>query len=155
MTADCAGVLACGVSKGVTKGDGVKGTAGGGGCFELTLGVYLLFPRDSSEIHLKFFYTYLYIYKYGGGMEVSENQFSLTGQPLLQQIITFTGLNPSWVKQELDLVLEEYGDDVGQGPEKLTLAQLREVLVAFLETTQSDLIEKGVIVEEEAYVKLR
>ena len=68
-------------------------------------------------------------------MEFSESQAEPNGQDLIQKLVTLTGLPESWARQVLDDVLNHYG----QSPKNLTLDQLREVLIAYLEATQAEL----------------
>jgi len=68
-------------------------------------------------------------------MEFSESQAEPNGQDLIQKLVTLTGLPEIWARQELDDVLNHYG----QSPKNLTLDQLREVLIAYLEATQAEL----------------
>jgi hypothetical protein len=77
-------------------------------------------------------------------MEFSENEVEPNGQDLIQQLVTLTGLPEDWAKQELDEVLNHYG----QNSKNLTLDQLREVLVAYLEATQAELMADSLAATE-------
>ncbi len=75
-------------------------------------------------------------------MEVSEGESKATyeplaelgGQELIQTVLSLTGLPEPWVRIELDEILESSG----QNCENLTLKQLRQALVAHLESLQAD-----------------
>lgn len=69
-------------------------------------------------------------------MEFSETEVEPNGQDLIQKIVSLTGLPQPWAQRELDEILEHYG----QNSKNLTLNQLREVLAAYLDATQADLM---------------
>lgn len=68
-------------------------------------------------------------------MEVSESQTDPDGHELIETVASLTGLPEPWVLKELDHILEQSG----QNPGELTLDQLRESLVLYLESIQADL----------------
>lgn len=62
-------------------------------------------------------------------------QSGQTGPELVDTVVSFTGLNEALVGKELGSILE----NAGASPETLTLDQLRAAMVAYLESTLSDL----------------
>jgi len=74
--------------------------------------------------------------KRGGEMEVSEVKLEPSGKTLIQTVVELTELPQSWVYSELDQILERSGQSANQ----ITLDQLREALMAYLEDLKTDLI---------------
>lgn len=58
-----------------------------------------------------------------------EHREDTEGRELMQKVVTLTGLPEKWVEQELDQILEKNGCS----SESLTLQDLRDSLVAYLE----------------------
>jgi hypothetical protein len=77
-------------------------------------------------------------------MEVSKIEVEPGGQELIETVVTLTGLPESWVRTELDQILEQSG----QSSNDVTLGQLREALVAYLEAMQADLLNESTTVLE-------
>lgn len=77
-------------------------------------------------------------------MEFSENDLEPCGQKLIQQVVALTGLPEARTRHELDDLLHRYG----QNPKNLTLDQLREVLIAYLEATQAELLANSACINE-------
>ena len=75
-------------------------------------------------------------------MEVSNHTEELDGEPdgqeLIQTVVSLTGLPEAWVLPELDQILENSGQD----SRDLTLQQLRDAMLAYLEAMQSDFLSE-------------
>lgn len=69
-------------------------------------------------------------------MDVS-NQTTPGGEELIEQVASLTGLPEPWVHQELGRIVE----NAGHSPGTLTLEQLREAMLAYLESLQHELEE--------------
>jgi hypothetical protein len=70
-------------------------------------------------------------------MEVSNNDIGLQDQDLVQTVVSLTGLPDHLIRGELDQILEQSG----QNPRNLTLTQLREAMVAYLEAIQAEFFD--------------
>jgi hypothetical protein len=69
-------------------------------------------------------------------MEFSERELELNGQILLQTIVSLTGLPEDLIRGELDQIISGSGQD----SKSLTLEQLREAMVGYLEGMQADFV---------------
>jgi len=69
-----------------------------------------------------------------------------TGSELVDTVVSFTGLPETLVGEELGSILES----AGHSPETLTLEQLRAAMVAYLESTLSDLEAREAAALEES-----
>lgn len=75
-------------------------------------------------------------------MDVS-NQADMTvpdGKALVEAVAELTGLPSDLAQQELGQIIESAGHSEGT----LTLEQLREAMIAYLESLQAELVESGV-----------
>ena len=72
-------------------------------------------------------------------MEVSEENVEPSGQELVQTLVTLTGLPEPWINQELVHIVEKSGQEVGN----LTLEDLREAMLVYLESMKFDVIAEG------------
>lgn len=70
-------------------------------------------------------------------MEVSDCNGELEGEELIQTLVSLMGLPEAGVRHELDGLLELSG----KNSQDLTLDQLREVLVLYLESIQAEFTE--------------
>lgn len=77
-------------------------------------------------------------------MDVSNYKTNSCGQELIETVITMTGLPEPLIRTELDQIIENAGQNAGE----LTLEQLREAMVAYLESLQAALIEEGSLVDD-------
>lgn len=68
-------------------------------------------------------------------MEVSKNKVESSGQELIETLASLTGLPEPWVSQELIQILEKSG----QNAQDVTLEQLRDAMLIYLEMVQADL----------------
>lgn len=64
-------------------------------------------------------------------MDVSENNMP-DGQDLIEKLVSLTGLPPNLANGQIDEILQM----AGQNPESLTLDQLREAMLNYLESMQ-------------------
>jgi len=71
--------------------------------------------------------------------DCSDCKEEFVGQDLIHQVVSLTGLPESWIRLELEPILES----LGQSKSQLTLDQLRETMLAYLELTQEDLLSQG------------
>ncbi len=70
-------------------------------------------------------------------MEVS-NVEETYGRELVDTLASLTGLPEPWVSQELVQLIEKSG----KNEKEITLEQLRDAMLIYLETVQADLIQK-------------
>ncbi len=69
-------------------------------------------------------------------MEVSNKKPESSGQDLIETLVSLTGLPESWVSQELVQILE----NSGKCAKSITLEQLRDAMLIYLESVQTDLL---------------
>ena len=69
-------------------------------------------------------------------MEFSDLEEGSVSQDVMQQVVSLTGLPESWIRLELDPILES----LGQNKSQVTLDQLRQTMLAYLELTQEDFL---------------
>lgn len=73
-------------------------------------------------------------------MDVSKCEVESHGHELIEKIAEISGLPTSWMREELNQILDEFG----QKSDGLTLDQLRQVMVAYLESIQPEFDEPSV-----------
>lgn len=71
-------------------------------------------------------------------MEFSDRKLEPNGQDLLRMITSLTGLPDDLIRGELDQMIVDSGRD----SKNLTLQQLREVLVDYLESMEAELMDE-------------
>jgi hypothetical protein len=76
-------------------------------------------------------------------MDVSMGESNSSGQELIKTVVSLTGLPEPVMRNELNEILE----NAGQTSHDLTLDQLREAMVAYLEALQASLIAEDHISE--------
>jgi hypothetical protein len=89
-------------------------------------------------------WTFLYLTRMEGEMEVSETDLDLGGHDLIETLVCLTGLPEGMARKELDTILEQSGNN----SQHLTLQQLREALVTYLETLQPDFLDESTTILE-------
>ena len=71
----------------------------------------------------------------GGGMDVSSYESKPDGQELIQMVVSLTELPEQMIQQELEQILEI----PGRNSEDVTIEQLREAMLAYLELVDSEI----------------
>jgi hypothetical protein len=70
-------------------------------------------------------------------MDVSKCEVESHGQELIDQIAESSGLPASWMREELNQILDQFG----QKSDGITLDQLRQVMIAYLESIKPEFDE--------------